>query len=407
MRLGYIVPEFPGQTHIFFWRELQRLEEMGIEVDIVSTRRPPPGIRSHTWSDTAEKRSTYLQTGDVIADAKSIGGAIRSVPRGRWSRCFRSIARSNVSIVEQAQLLALTGFGAKLGQIASARQWRHMHVHSCGNAANIAAYASMLSDVPYSLTLHGPLSDYGTNQREKWSNASFGIAITKLLHSQLEDELGLSIAAKTIIAPMGVNVEKFQRTLPYRHWNGAEQLRLYSVGRLNPCKGHDVLIRAVSTLKSRGFDVSLTIAGQDESGGLGYHQDLKALIDELRLVNCVELAGAVSEDVVREGILASHIFVLASLQEPLGVAIMEAMALETPVVATNGGGVPELIDHETDGYLVPPGDPHQLAAAIELIAQDGALADRLAAASRQKIERSFQDTRSAEVLVQYAGLGTT
>lgn len=399
-RIGYIVPEFPGQTHIFFWREIRQLEEMGNEVEIVSTRLPPPGIRAHSWSDEAEERTTYLQERSATATALSVAAAVAHSKRTRWFECFGSISRAQVSLPNRIGLIAMAGFGAKLARIAAMRRWDHMHVHSCANAANITAFASLLSRVPYSLTLHGALSDYGSNQAEKWGNAKFGIAVTRRLLSDIREELGATVAKKTLVAPMGVDIKKFKRSTTYQPWDGQGVARLFSVGRLNPSKGHDVLITAVGLLKARGIPVHLTIAGQDEKGGEGYQQNLCKLIEDLQLSEDVELIGAVPEDNIRDGLLSSHIFVLASLHEAIGVATMEAMALAMPVVATSVGGVPELVSHLVDGFLVAAGDPHDLAAAIETILKNRILSQRLASASREKIRRCYQHTRSAEILAR-------
>ncbi len=54
-KIGYFIPEFPGQTHIFLWRERQVLAELGIETDLVSTQLPPRAIASHVWAEEAKK----------------------------------------------------------------------------------------------------------------------------------------------------------------------------------------------------------------------------------------------------------------------------------------------------------------------------------------------------------------
>src|SRR5688572_8466686 len=59
-RIGYLIPEFPGQTHSFIWRERRHLTEMGIDTALISTRPPPREIISHTWSDAAQRQTTYL-----------------------------------------------------------------------------------------------------------------------------------------------------------------------------------------------------------------------------------------------------------------------------------------------------------------------------------------------------------
>jgi glycosyltransferase involved in cell wall biosynthesis len=126
-------------------------------------------------------------------------------------------------------------------------------------------------------------------------------------------------------------------------------------------------------------------------------------IAELKLSERVKLLGAVSEERVREGLEKSHVFALASLHEPLGVAIMEAMAMEMPVVATRAGGVPELIDERIDGILVEPRNRQDLARGLETVARDADLARKLAAAAREKVTRSFQSDQSAKVLARHLG----
>jgi len=86
----------------------------------------------------------------------------------------------------------------------------------------------------------------------------------------------------------------------------------------------------------------------------------------------------------------------------LGVAIMEGMAMSLPVVVTRCGGVGELVADGTDGLMVDVGRPDQFAAAIAKIAKDPALAARLGANGRQKIEREFHAGLSAEALVDLA-----
>lgn len=403
IRLGYFVPEFPGQTHIFFWRELERLEALGAVVDIVSTRKPPLKITSHSWSDQAKERTIYLLGGklNLLLLLKLLGCALQFSPL-RWLRCFASIHRSGLSWKGKFELLGLAFFAAALSLIAKDKGWDHLHVHSAANAANIALFAKILSGLPYSVTLHGPLSDYGPNQREKWGHADFGIVITQKLFAEIRSELGEAATKNLYIAPMGVNLDVFKRLAPYEAFQGEGAGRIYCVGRLNPCKGHADLIRAVALLRDKGQQIELKIAGEDELGGSGYHMELQALIDELKINREIKLLGAVSEQVIRDGLIDSHLFALASLGEPLGVAIMEAMALEMPVVVTSGGGVKELVDADQDGVLVEAQNVEQIAAGLEKVLGNPDLANRLGAASRKKIAAQFQDSRSAELLLKYA-----
>lgn len=397
-RIGYFIPEFPGQTHIFFWREHQGLLKRGIEPELVSTRRPPSRIVSHDWAQQAMAQTTYLFPPKVADVARAAKELIKANPMG-WGRCLASIARSEgLDAKGRARLLALVGVGAELAELAHRRQWSHVHVHSCADAAHIAMFAHLLTGLPYSITLHGPLVDYGPNQKEKWRHAAFAVVITKRLVAEVHQQLGSSVPSVIELAPMGVELGRFKRTAAYQPWRGDGPLRLFSCGRLNPCKGHDDLVKAVGTLRQKGIDARLEIAGEDEAGGTTWHVTLQKLIDDLKLNDAVTLLGAVNESRVKQGIEQAHVFSLASLQEPLGVAIMEAMALEAPVVVTGAGGVPELVDDGQDGVLVPPQDPTRLAAGLEKVAKDAAMAQRLGAAARHKVETLFHADRSVDVL---------
>jgi glycosyltransferase involved in cell wall biosynthesis len=79
---------------------------------------------------------------------------------------------------------------------------------------------------------------------------------------------------------------------------------------------------------------------------------------------------------------------------------MEAMAMGLPVITTNAGGVPELVDHEQDGLLVNPKEPAAIAGAVERVLHNSALAERLASAGRAKIERSFHSALSAQAIAR-------
>jgi colanic acid/amylovoran biosynthesis glycosyltransferase len=276
-----------------------------------------------------------------------------------------------------------------------ARKLTHVHVHSCANSALIAVFANRLAKISYSLTLHGDLSDYGPQQHLKWRNAAFAIVITQRLYDQVHYELGEDLPKTIGIAPMGVDPTTFKRSMSYTPWNGDSPLCLFSCGRLNHVKGHQDLISAVSVLRKNGLDVRLEIAGEDELGGHGFHSELSSLIASLDLTKNVTLLGAVSEQRIIAGLKSAHLFVLASHHEPLGVAIMEAMSFEVPVISTNQGGVPELIEHGVDGVLISPHDSEGLARTIRTLAYDPSLAMRLSSAGRLKILNRFNSERSA------------
>ena len=401
LRIGYFVPQFPGQTHSFFWREITALKARGIEPELVSTRRPRANLIAHSWAREAMEKTVYLAPPRARDVAATVAELARTSPAG-WRRCAESIRRAEGrSGAARLQLGALVVVGARLAALARARGWAHVHAHSCAQTAEIAMFASLLSGLPYSLTLHAPLGEFGPNHREKWRHARFAVIVTRSLRREVEEVLSESLPPSVDVAPMGVELGSFARRRPYEPWTGHVPLQIFSCGRLNPGKGHQDLIRAVGMLRRRGIDARLTIAGEDEAGGTTHRRVLAAQIAAMDLAGSVALLGAVSEARICAELERAHVFALASLNEAIGVATMEAMAMGTPVVVTGVGGVPELVDDGVSGLLVQPERPAELAAKIERLARDPELAHRIGEAGRRKVESEFNSSKSASVLARH------
>ena len=181
-RIGYFIPEFPGQTHAFFWRERRALQALGIQAEWLSTRRPPKKIISHSWAKEAEQGTTYLLPFTASDSARAFVEILKAGPIAWW-RCLQSIISGpNLSLKDRAKLFAMIGVAGKLSWISKQANWQHIHVHSCANSANIAMLNYFLTGVNYSLTLHGPaLETYGNNQEEKWRYSLFSLVVSDKL----------------------------------------------------------------------------------------------------------------------------------------------------------------------------------------------------------------------------------
>ncbi len=395
------MPEFPGQTHLFFWRELQGLSDAGIDCELIATRRPPESVVSQTWADLALKRTTYLAPLKA-KDFLGLLGILFKAGPARLAKCVSAITgKSDLSAKGRARLLMLMLPAAKLARLAIRKEFDHVHVQSCADAANIAMLASLLSDMTYSLSLLGPtLEGYGLNQANKWRYASFAVVMSDLLHKVVLDRLAGSLPAIVEVLPVGVDLEVMRRTTDYEPWCGNGICRIYSCGRLNKIKGHRDLVDAVAVLRSRGILAELSIAGEDEQGGTGYRRELEQHIEEIQAGTFVKLLGAISEDQHRAFLQEAHVFALASLNEGISVAVMEAMAMQTPVVVTNVGGNSELVDHGKTGVFTTPESPETFATALEFVLLDAAFAMRLSMQSRHKISEKFDSRASAAKLAK-------
>ncbi|MCP5088041.1 MAG: glycosyltransferase family 4 protein [Rhodobacteraceae bacterium] len=371
------------------------MEKMGAEVQVFSTRMPPPGLISHDWSEQAIARTTYLghpKTSDLLT-------SLTTLPFGEIARAIRRDGKAMLK-----DILICAPAARRLIRECRTQGINHVHAHSCGRAALIAALARLMGGPTYSLTLHGPMSDYGIGQHLKWRYASYATIITRKLLAEAQSILGPDLPERIFVQPMGVDTDVLSRDQAYQPPAPDEPVRLFTCARLNLVKGHQDLVQAVRILTKRGIDAHLEIAGEDDDGGSGFRQVLHDEINMLGLDDRVVLLGAIDATSVRLRLLDAHIFVLASWHEPLGVAYMEAMSCEVPTIGTNSGGVPELINHGIDALLVPPKSPAELADSIQELASNPDKARALSAAGRSRILGKFSSKRGAEVLLRETSL---
>lgn len=393
-RVGYLVPQFPGQTHAMFWREIEELRAIGLHPVLLTTRSPDAGPADHEWAGRALGETLCLADLGALDAARALARVLR---RGR---VVAGLVRRDATTPRDAiALVAAVLVGSHLTEVAGRLGVVHIHVHSCGRAADVVRAAHALGGPSYSLTLHGPLADYGGHQRQKWSTARFGIVITQALLACLRDEIGPDLPEVLAVSGMTVPAGRFERATPYAPYrDSGDEFRVFCCARLNPAKGLDVLINAVAHLVGEGRRVHLVIAGEDDEGGSGYRRHLEQVISRTEMSGRVELLGSISEMEVAAQLHRAHVFALASHAEPLGVVILEALAAGVPIVATNAGGIPTIVDDGRSALLVPPRDSSALAAALGRVMDDPELAVHLAQGASAASARRAALPSSASVL---------
>lgn len=155
-----------------------------------------------------------------------------------------------------------------------------------------------------------------------------------------------------------------------------------SVGRLVPVKGHSILLEALPILRKSNYDIKLLLVGD---GPLRSY--LEAEVKRLRLEQAVIFAG--HQEGSYDFINMMDVFVLPSLHEGIPMVLLEALALQRPVVATRVGGIPEVIEHGVNGLLVDPSDANSLVSSIRELIETPSKASRLGNAGRARVEHEF------------------
>lgn len=355
MKLAYLVNVYPKASHAFIRREIRGLEELGLEVVRVSVR--PPATDLVDARDREEARRTHV----LLEPAAVVASTLRTLVSHPFAflRALRAALRlgrnSDRGLLVQLVYLAEA---CALVELARREGIRHVHAHFGTNPPAVCQLARELSGLSYSFTVHGPeefdrpaLLKLGP----KIADARFVAAVSEFSRSQLYRWCAREDWGKIHVVHCGVD-ELFLagEAVPV-----PSAARLVCVGRLCEQKGQLLLVEAAARLMREGLEFELVLAGDGE-----LRAPIEAAVARLGLGPRVRITGWLSNERVREEILAARALVLPSFAEGLPVVLMEALALGRPVISTYVAGIPELVEPQGSGWLVPAGDVDALARAM-------------------------------------------
>jgi len=190
---------------------------------------------------------------------------------------------------------------------------------------------------------------------------------------------------KIIVVPNGVDVKRFESIEKNIQPNLSEKPIILYVGRLVYRKGIHVLVRAMPLILKEIPNAHLIIAGK------GYmNSSIRMLIKSLNLEGNVTMLGFIPDEKLPELYASSHLFVMPSLYcESFGITLLEAMASGKPVVASNVGGIPEVVKDGVVGLLFRRGDAEDLADKIIRVLSDCNLARSLASNAKELVKERY------------------
>jgi glycosyltransferase involved in cell wall biosynthesis len=269
-----------------------------------------------------------------------------------------------------------------------ARRVDVVHSHEFTMAVYGAAAARRLG-LRHVITMHGGryfAAQWRRRVAMRWAarRSNELVAVSSATAEHLSDTLGLTRAAVTVI-PNGIPFREGSRTA-VRHELGVapDELLLVAVGNLYTVKGHMILLQALAALHRSGEALPwrLAIAGRgDEETPLRSFAESEGLADRVHLLGY-------RQD-VPDILAAGDVFVMPSLSEGLPLALEEAMSASLPVIASNVGGIPEVVEHEREALLTPPGDPIALADALCRLMRDAGMRAALGGAARRRALSDF------------------
>ncbi len=201
----------------------------------------------------------------------------------------------------------------------------------------------------------------------------------------------LGRAAKAVVVHDGTVV----RPLRGKEDGGSgSSCRIGLIGRISPWKGQHIFLQAAAQVLKRFPDARFVIIGAPLFGEDEYNQEIRKLPADLGIADAVEFAGFRNDigDAIDELDMVVH---ASTVGEPFGQVIIEGMAAAKPVVATNGGGVPEIVNDGATGILVPMGDAQAMADAMCALLADPKRAREMGNLGRQRVLDHFTVARTA------------
>lgn len=391
-KIGYILKVYPRFSETFVVSEILGREESGEDIAIYALR-PTTDTRFHP-------------------ELARVKAPVKWIPRpanasGFWDQVSNGLndedmAQNFTRILPELSTLAASDVaqGVKLAQQAKEDGITHFHAHFASLAGRLAWVASKLTGIGYTVTTHAK-DIFHEEVDQAWlkricEDADHVIAISKYNQKFLADKFDANIVLR-------YNALELARFPFAPSVTPNDELQIAAVGRLVPKKGFDVLLHALKQLKDEGHRFHLNLAGDGD-----LREELDSLIEQLDLSNEVTMLGPLTQKEVTELNRRADVFVAPCVpaedgnMDGLPTVVLEAMAIGTPVIATNVTGLPEVIT-ETTGVLINHSSADELAAALRGFANQEVDIPNMTHNARALIEENFDNRQQAKVLAELEG----
>ena len=390
MKVGFFLLKFPLSSETFVLNQITAFIDMGFEVEIVALQKGDTENTHAAWTKyNLAARTRWLQDEPTGKVAKL---------RHRASQTLRGIHRKNTW-----QALNLKRYGAEsrnlilsaiCGQVVAPLH-ADVFIAHFGPAGVTAAKLRELGVIRGKIAtiFHGidissreVLNHYTPEYQQLFRRGDLMLPISDLWAGRLQ-KMGCP-REKIAVSRMGVDMTRFS---PRPVKAPATPLEIISVARLTEKKGLHVAIEACRQLKEQGMAFRYRILGIGP-----WERRLRTLIEQYQLEDVVEMPGFKPSHEVKAMLDDADVFLLPSVtgadgdMEGIPVALMEAMAVGIPVVSTLHSGIPELVEADKSGWLVPENDARALAQRLATFSQLDT--DELAPVvkrAREKVEHDF------------------
>ncbi len=383
IRIAYLVTRFPKLSETFVFREVLELRKQGAEVECFSIH---PTLQEPLPAEARQLReeTTYLWPphparflAAIIKFAATKPAKFFNTLKLFWQQAPRSLSGKKRFLLHFLE-------GVYLAHLCVQRGVQYLHAHFANGPSSVALAASALSEIPFGFTSHA--QDIYSDPLMldlKIARAQLPLTISQYNRDYLVENYAAENPAKLRVHRVAVDLAHFDRGNSFAPNEDAPLI--LAVGRLVPKKGFIHLIRACERLAQRGINFRCEIIGEGPERAA-----LQQAIAASKLEDKVRLLGAQTE--VKKYLQRAEVFVMPCVRDESGdrdgipTTLMEAMAMQVPVISTRLSGIPELVQHELTGLLTPPENIEALTQAICRLLVDEKLRHELASQGRHHVE---------------------
>jgi glycosyltransferase involved in cell wall biosynthesis len=397
-KVAYVLAEFPSMSETFILREMMALEQRGVQILPFALRRPVSNV-THPEAKPFLVRVHYRLSLTAWPSMTSVLYVLFKRPFRFLSLLGKALAKGDPDDGSRLRAVYHLLTAAEFARAAGRSGVTQVHAHFAYVPADIGAMMARLLGVRFSLSAHA--WDLYTRKKEatraRVRAASFVAVCTREGRDCLKGVCPWLPDDRLVLLRHGVFPDRYARA------NAMEPVIL-GVGRLEEKKGFQYLIDACRLLKESGVRFRCVMAG----GGTLY-QPLLEQIEKSGLTLDVSLAGELTQDKLMDLYGTAMVLVVPSVaaadgdRDGLPNVLLEAMAMQIPVLATASPAITEVITDGVQGLLVPPGNSQRLAEGLKVLLADEGARQRMGGRGRETVCRDFNVNRNVEKLVDLFG----
>ena len=390
--LGIILKGYPRISETFISNEILLLEKLGFKIHIFSMRHPREPF-CHESVTKIKAAVDYLPESLLAHIPKLLFHNFRQLRKrpGDYVGTLKTALKRFLRTKKPATVKHMLQAGFLVDRLLPGSGVTHLHAHFAHSPTSVAMFANRLCGIPFSFTAHA--KDIFTSDprqlREKILLARFVVTCTEynrryLMRLANGDQVSIHRIYHGIDINLFSGYEKEEAlSSPYQ---------IFTVARMTKKKGLHTVYMALRHLADQGIPIRHTLIGDGDD-----RRQILALIERLGLKPITQWLGTQPHGVVLSHYRKADLFVLGCEVAPNGDrdgipnVFLESMAMGVPVVATTVSAIPELIENETTGLLVPPGEPLKMAEAMSRLLTERPLRERIIIQGRDRVIRDFNN----------------